>query len=217
LTKQVTNTEIQVSAGAPISTPPVQRVSPAVNLFHQSTSTIVPYLSHGAQRIGRLGVVGVSLCVFSVIAFLSNNVPLREQLQYQSDALETARTAAAQQHNPGVAQSPRQQAAGFFDSLPTRIEMPQVMAKIVAVSVAAGIELERGDYEYVPPDSGSIARYQLTLPVRGSYPQVRQFIEGTLTAVPAMALDSMRVERSKVSDQVIAADLQFSVMLGGDL
>ena len=215
MTREKTQTEIQVSAGAPISTPPVQRVSPAVNLFQASTSSVVPYLAYGAQRIGHLGVIGIALCVFSIIAFLANNMPMRQQLDIQAEALQSARTEASS--GPSTQQTPQQVSEGFFDSLPTRTEMPQVMEKVVAVAIAAGIELERGDYEYTAPDSGRTARYRLSLPVRGSYPQVRQFIEGTLAAVPAIALDSMRVERSKVSDQVIAADLQFSVVLGGEL
>ena len=203
-------TEVEVVAPASPAT------STALRL-RETTSAIIPYLSYGAQRLGHLGVVGISLCVFSLIAFTSGNLGLRQQVSDQAAELVVAREAAGSNSLQASDASPAAAASRFVASLPGRNEVPQIMGSVVTVAAAAGIELERGSYEYVSSDDGAIARYRMSLPVNGSYPQVRQFIENLLAAVPAIALDSMRIERDNISDQVIAADLRFTVLLEGEL
>jgi Tfp pilus assembly protein PilO len=172
-------------------------------------------LHYGAQRLGRFGIVGLTLCVFSLITIASTNIPMRQQLALQSAELDSARAEAAEARRPGTIQSPQQQATSFVSKLPTRNNVPEIMATIVSVATASGIKLERGSYEYIATDTDTIARYEMSLPVTGSYPQVKEFVENVLATVPSIALDSMRIERGDIADSVIAADLKFSILLGG--
>ena len=207
-TAPVARIESQTEAGPP-------SVASSLSLARVSLANIVPYISYGAYRLGKLGIVGLSLIVFSAIAFVSSNIPMRHDLASQASNLELARLAAADQRAGRVTVSPQQHAANIVGSLPTPNDVPARLGSIVTVAAATGIELERGSYEFATASGDSIAQYQLTLPVTGSYPQVRQFIENVLATIPAIALDSMRLERDKVANQVIAADLKFSILLGG--
>ncbi len=202
--------EVGVTAPAPSAATKALRM-------RETTSAIVPYLSYGAKRLGHLGVLGISLCVFSLIAFVSGNLALRQQVGDQAAELVAARQTVADSALNGPDLTPAVHAGQFVESLPGRSDVPQIMGSVVTVAAASGIELSRGNYEYVESDDGAIARYRMTLPVSGSYPQVRQFIENLLATVPAIALDNMRIERDNVSDQVIAADLRFTVLLEGEL
>jgi Tfp pilus assembly protein PilO len=178
-----------------------------------SVSSIVPYLEYGSQRLGKLGVLGVSLCFFSFIAFLSGNLQLHRELSEQTTQLDLARQEATSGSATPRIQSPKQRATAFVSELPTRNEVPGIMAKLVAVAGASGIALESGSYEYVAAADGHIARYRASFPITGSYPQIRQFVENTLSTIPVISLDSLRVERDNVSQQVIQADLRFSILL----
>jgi hypothetical protein len=181
--------------------------------LRESAASVIPYVEYGAQRLGKLGIIGLSLCIFSVIAFLSGNTQLRNELGEQMAALNAAREAAASGEPTSSERSPEQRATMFVGSLPTRNDIPGIMASVVAVAAASGLELESGSYEYVTGDD-AISRYRISIPVNGSYPQIRKFVENTLATVPVIALDSLRVERDSVSQQVIQADLRFSVLLG---
>ncbi|MDH5620462.1 MAG: type 4a pilus biogenesis protein PilO [Gammaproteobacteria bacterium] len=183
--------------------------------FKSATSAIVPYASYYADRIGRTGVVGLSLCVLSLVAFVSANMPLRQQVAEQAAVLEAARLHAAESTSGSVAISPGQEAAQFVRQLPSVDDLPLVMGSIVSIAATTGIELERGSYEYIEADGAGIARYEMSLPVIGTYPEVRQFVENVLASNSAIALEGMRIERSKVSEQRISADLRFTVLLGG--
>jgi Tfp pilus assembly protein PilO len=180
-------------------------------------NTAVPALYLGARRMGKTGIVGVSLCIFSLVMYLSSTVPLREQLASQAMELEQARADQARRMESGTSSSPRDQSSAFKNSLPTRVDTPKILGTLVTVAAASGVVLERGDYTYVAPGKGEIGRYQISLPLMGSYAQIRKFIENALAAVPAMALEKMRVERKSVADPVISAELQFSVMLGDQI
>ncbi|MCP5093130.1 MAG: type 4a pilus biogenesis protein PilO [Gammaproteobacteria bacterium] len=192
-------------------TRPVDRLS----LVRESASAIIPYISYGAKRLGKTGIIGVSLLFFSAIAFVSGNLPLRQQLAAQAVELDSARTLAVDRRSGALADTPQQQAARFIESLPTEHDVPDIMTGIVTIAATAGIELERGSYELTPADSGAISRYQMSLPVTGSYPEVRKFVENVLATVPAITLENMRIERDVVSNRIIAADLKFSILLGG--
>jgi hypothetical protein len=207
---KITTVPVKVSESENLPSGLISKLS----MVRASASSIVPYASYAANRIGKLGIVGLSMCMFSVIAFVSTNVPLRQELASQTVNLDAARSTAADERSGRTSATPQQHATNFVASLPTPNDVPIIMGSIVAVAAATGIELESGTYEYVLADSDSIARYQMSLPVIGSYPQVRKFIENVLAAVPAVALESMRLERDSVGDQVVAADLKFSILLG---
>ncbi len=205
---------IQVSERTKHATLPVERKMSLPNLLRDSADSVVPVVFLGVKRIGKVGIVGISLCIFSLVMFLSNTLPLRDQVASQTMDLEQARSAETQHQGTNPQGTPQDQASAFKRSLPTGNDTPQILGSLVAVAAASGVTLERGDYAYIVPAAGEIGRYQISLPVTGSYSQIRQFIENALAAVPAMALEKLRFERKSVSDPVIAAELQFSVMLG---
>jgi len=208
------NAPAEVKAAGPTVDALVPLGAKRMAVVKETAAAIVPYAQYGAKRIGKIGIVGVSLCVLSLITFFSGNLPIRQQLAEQSAELDAARVQATAQRTGTQTNTPDSRALTFVNQLPSINDVPKVMGSIIAVAAATGIELESGTYEYIMADGDSIARYQMTLPVTGTYPEVRQFIEDILADIPAIALESMRIERGKVSDQIISADLRFSLLLG---
>jgi hypothetical protein len=51
------------------------------------------------------------------------------------------------------------------------------------------------------------------LPVKGSYPAIRQFVSDALVAVPAASLDTLRLERREVAEGGVEAALRFTVFV----
>src|SRR5207302_1393893 len=76
----------------------------------------------------------------------------------------------------------------LVESLPTRNQIPAVIGLIYAQAKEAGVPLDTGHYVFSPPKASALARYDLDFPVKASYPDIRKFINHTLTAVPAAAL-----------------------------
>ena len=61
-----------------------------------------------------------------------------------------------------------------------------------------------------------LARYEMALPVRGKYSQVRGFVADALRAVPAMALVDIAIKREGVDSELLEASLKFNLYLSED-
>jgi hypothetical protein len=173
--------------------------------------SIVPYGQFVAQRLGRAGIVGVALLVFSAVAFVATNTPLRDQIAADSATLERLSQEAGRA--PATA-TPNARYEEFLRGLPTRDDLPALMQQIVVVAASQNVSLEEGKYEVVASSkSGGMARYRMSFPVTGSYPQIRGFIDGALLAVPSMSLDGLRLRRKDIGIGIVAAELDFVVFV----
>ena len=168
------------------------------------------------RRIGTAGVVGLALLVFSLGLLLATNLPLRREAVDLERALDEVRAAAASSHRARIEAGPEARLATFLAGLPRQADLPQVIGVMLREAEQAGVELERGSYELRPGDSKLMARYTVSLPVQATYPQIRDMTGAILAALPAVALESLRIERDGVSDEVVVADLRFAVFVRSD-
>ena len=78
------------------------------------------------------------------------------------------------------------------------------------------IALNRGDYKLTKAKQGQLMRYEIVLPLEGSYTQIRQFIVATLQRIPALALSDMQIKRENVATPTVQARIVFTLFLQGD-
>lgn len=160
-----------------------------------------------ARRMGTAMLAGITAVVLAATVFFANNLPqggvvaaLKGQLAHLARPVGGA---AAVGPSPGAALS----------ALPSRADAPEIVAKIVEEARASGVELPRGQYEYVPARDGVAASYRMTFPVHATYPQLREFMDRTLVALPAVAVEGMHIERKTVGDAGVDAELKFSAFV----
>lgn len=165
-----------------------------------------PQLQYQIARLGPAGQVGLAGLVAALVFAASALLPARHAL----DAL-SANISRAQ--HPSAAFTADQAAPRLVESLPTRNQIPAVIGLIYGKAKEAGVTLDTGHYVYSPPKAGALARYDLDFPVKASYPDIRNFINHTLTAVPAATLAKLHVERKTVGDPVVNADIGFAVFV----
>jgi hypothetical protein len=161
------------------------------------------------QRLGVMGIGGVAALIFCATFVSSTLLPMHSRVLELRDAVEATGNAARHVRLP----PPQEQAKKFVAGLPDRNSLPAVMGAIVEQAADAGLLLERGTYQWSAGKSGAIARYQVTLPVKGSYPAIRKFVDSTLAAVPAAALAGISLERPNVGDAQVAANLRFEIFV----
>lgn len=189
---------------------------PRRRVVREHMAACVTYAELAVHRIGWAGVVGLALLVFALGLLFATNAPLRRQAAELERELDVAQATAASERRLRVAADPGARLARFRAGLPRQSDLPQVIGRMLREADAAGVELERGTYEFRAGDSGLIARYTVTLPVQATYPQIRAMTGVILAALPAVALESLRIERDGVSDEVVTADLRFAVFVRGD-
>lgn len=167
---------------------------------------LLPRLQYQIARLGVAGQTGLAALAAAAVVATTALIPGQHALQSLSAELARA------QRPVGVAEV-EQSAPRLIASLPTRTQMPGVIGEIYTQAKAAGVAMDSGRYRYTPAKRGAIDSYELEFPVKAAYPAIRTFINGTLTALPAVALDKLRLERKAVGDQVVSADVGFVVFV----
>jgi hypothetical protein len=54
-------------------------------------------------------------------------------------------------------------------------------------------------------------RYEIVLPVAGTYPQIRDFLRRSLEEIPVLSLDQLSVKRERRSDAAVQAELRMTL------
>jgi Tfp pilus assembly protein PilO len=103
----------------------------------------------------------------------------------------------------------------FAAALPTRAQIPALLGEVLVQATDSGIVLEQGRYTFNPATSSRLARYTLEFPVKADYGNIRNFINKSLAAIPALGLDKLHVERKNVGDTLVSADVGFVIYLRG--
>jgi len=88
------------------------------------------------------------------------------------------------------------------------------LGKIFTVARRQRLGLEQGEYRILRESASGLTRYQLTFPLKGTYPQVRRFVAAALAEVPNLLLDSVQFERRKIGESVVNARVKFVMYLG---
>jgi hypothetical protein len=161
-------------------------------------------------RIGRVGPAGVAGLLATTAAAVIVVVGLLS-IRNATDSL-TAQISRLQQH-PNTAARIEDGLGKVITTLPTRDQMPVVIGQVLQQASLAGVALDIGHYAYSPPKTGNVGRYEIEFPLKAEYPNVRDFINRTLKAVPSAGLDKLRIERKAVGDALVNADVRFVVFV----
>jgi len=185
------------ASGAP---PAIARRTALWARLQAGAREVVPQLQYQLTRLGVAGQAGVAALTASAVIAVSALLPAHRALQNLSADLARA---GHESTTANLAQA----APRLIHSLPTRTQMPTVLAQVYAEAKTAGVPLDTGRYTFTPAKSGAFARYDLEFPVKGRYPDIRNFVDRTLTAVPAAALEKLHVERKTIGDATVSADI----------
>lgn len=169
------------------------------------------------QRLGRPGAAGIGLLACCAAFQLSTVAPAAERLaQLRQDglALQQALRQARQPQQPDT-RSPDRQLVQFYGRFPERRSATDWLARIFQAAQARGLVLAQGDYRLLQERGARLARYRIILPVSGSYPQIRRFINDVLAQVPSAALDSVSFERPRIGDGAVQAKIGLTLYLAG--
>ena len=159
-------------------------------------------------RLGRVGAVGALLIVASLV-YENAVVHPREA------ALDEQRLRNEQTRQAAIAQRARvaQTAADATGQPAMAPAAAAALRRLFDAADEAGLELAQGEYRLTELKDAHLRRYQLSLPVAGSYPEIRAFVAQALNADPALALTAMQLRRDSIDTPELDALLNFTLYL----
>jgi Tfp pilus assembly protein PilO len=106
-----------------------------------------------------------------------------------------------------------EQLARFYETFPKDTSVPHWLGRLNAIALREGLSLDVGNYALLRNHSARLDRFRITLPIKGSYTQVRKFIAAALASAPALSLESVSFKREKVGDGQVEARVDFLLFL----
>jgi hypothetical protein len=172
-----------------------------------SDSSLAARLLKLREQLGPMGLASLGLlgagALFTV--FLLN--PLQEKNQQLESSLARYAGRAVQ---PGIASGKLE----FFYAYLEKSEAPtDWLAKLYGIGKATGVELQSATYRTPAAEKGAarIERYEIVLPVSGSYLQLREFLRRSLAEIPVLSLDQMTLKRQSRNDGDVQAELKMTL------
>lgn len=158
------------------------------------------------DALGPAGIAGLGVLFFCVPFYFSALAPAEKELERRS----ASKVLPVQERNIGNDASAELER--FYSRFPPVDRLGAEMQALYAHARASQLRLMQGEYR-LESQTGGLAAYRVTLPVRGNYAQLRQFVGRVLTHMPTASLDAVRFERKKAPDPQIEAQLRLTIYL----
>jgi Tfp pilus assembly protein PilO len=176
---------------------------------------MIAVLRNSVDRLGTAGVVGIGLLVFAAAFYWSAVLPTEAKIK---TLRVTAATLQEKLKSSGsIARDTKvvgsDQLTAFYAFFPRSDTTPDWLARINEAARASNVTLQSGEYKLERRSEQKLARYQITLPMTGTYGQMREFIGNVLSQVPAASLDEVTLRRENVTSQRIEARVRFTLYL----
>ena len=165
-------------------------------------------LNAALRRLGIAGVLGIGVLLGCAGFYVSTLAPLVQEIPAQKAALERLQSRTL--YRPASAGGRAEELQRFHNLFPPAERLTDEVARLHRLGRAAGLDLAQGEYRLERRESGLWA-YRVTLPVRGSYPQLRDFVAAVLKDMPVASIDALRFERKRALDTQLDAQVRLTI------
>lgn len=156
---------------------------------------------------------GIGLAAAALLVNTLAIKPLEEQQQALERAQEQRRNSQQARLQGQRSSGPQQQLAAFYAHFEQGGSLTTMLARLHAVAKASGLEMARGEYRMSSSAERKLDRYQVTLPISGSYKTIRVFVSRALRELPTLSLDLVQFQRRSIADGVVEAQVTFTFHL----
>ena len=154
------------------------------------------------ESLGPAGIAGIGVLLFCLPFYFSALAPAQAELEKRSKVSERVISSS---DNTGELER-------FYGRFPRVERLHGELEALYAHARASQVQLLQGEYR-LESHAGALTAYHVTLPVRGSYQQLRQFVGRVLKDMPMASLDALRFERKKAADAQLEAQVRLTIYL----
>ncbi|TMH68447.1 MAG: hypothetical protein E6H57_10910 [Betaproteobacteria bacterium] len=162
-------------------------------------------LYRAREELGVTGVAGIALFVAAALFMAFVLQPLKAKNRVLEARAGIGRDLGAVQNA---------NAADKVGAVYQYLEKPEAttdwLAKLYAIGKATGVELQSASYK-TQAAGGRLQRYEIVLPLTGSYTQMRDFLKRSLAEIPVLSLDQISLKRENRRDGTVQAELRLTL------
>ncbi|HEY7240915.1 MAG TPA: hypothetical protein VH600_17200 [Burkholderiales bacterium] len=163
-------------------------------------------LSRLPHELGPLGLASLALLVaLGIFQWL-----VIGPMQARNDELQERVARHAPAAREASAASTPDRVAAVYDFLRKDQQTTDWLATLYGIGTATGVQLKSAAYR-TQPSEGRIVRYEIVLPVAGTYSQIREFLRRSLAEIPVLSLDQINLKRENRNDGAVNAELRLTL------
>lgn len=157
----------------------------------------------------------IGLLAFETAFYFSSIEPAMDRAAKLRDEVKHVRLESMQ--GPEQARTranSRVELAQFYAAFAQPSNAPDLLRKLHRVAHDQGLTLDQADYRPMSDAEGKLTRYQILLPTKGTYPEVRRFLVQASSQVPGLAIDGIKFQRQQIGNPVVEAQIKLTLFLG---
>lgn len=178
-----------------------------------------------AKAAGLWGILAIVIAVAAVITFSTKRADIQQQINALETNIATKQLPTSENsaiETPLVQQASSQTISEFYQTFPTALSIPDTLSQLNALATKQQLLLNSGDYKLnkiaAKNNAGTkvLTKYEMVLPVEGSYNKVRAFISSILSNLPSVAIADIQIERESTLSPSVDARLVLILYVRGD-
>ena len=158
------------------------------------------------QIVERIGVAGVAAIGLLAAALFFSNFMVKPLEQKNLSLTE----AATRQGRKAESAQSGEKVAAVYDYLRKEEDTTDWLAKLHGIGTATGIQMRTASYR-TQPTEGRIVRYEIVLPVTGSYGQIRDFLKRAALEIPVMSIDQVTLKKEEKKGGSLHAEMRLTL------
>lgn len=172
-------------------------------------------LVYRARQLGVTGGAGLALLLLAAAAWFMLVRTEEKEVAGTQLKLQALKQQLASKSSLPVdsALNREEQLRVFYKGFAPADKLPESLKAIYKAAEKLDLALETGEYARVQSSHERLARFQVSLPVKGSFKQVLGFMDRVLQDNPGVALENAAFKRDKVDDEAVEAKLVFLVFM----
>lgn len=173
-------------------------------------------IQYQLKRLGWLGILGMGLLVGALLFTITILLPAQKQVELLGFEAQKLREDVQLRRQSEVDASPQTKIDAYYRQLPPESTATKLVDQIFAMALEHNIEPSQATYSMTKSRDARYSSYLITLPVSGSYLDIRQFVAKTLNTLPSAALDGITLTSANNGERMVDAQLHFTIFLGAN-
>jgi len=167
------------------------------------------------RRESALFWLACALALGAVVLFVFATQPLKARIAERGAELKRIESEA---HAAATTLAPEkslleERLAAFNATLCDTARRNAFVGTVFEQAARQGLSLAQAEYKLDYDKAGGFSTYQVTIPVRGTSPRVRKFVDATLAEIPCAAIEDVDFKREAIAASETEARLRFLFFL----
>jgi len=160
------------------------------------------------RQLGWQAHVGMVLIALAALLFATLVLPKQENLTEFHRHIFELKTAGNKLKKNEVQDSHVDLTQRFYAVLPAQAEVNTHISQILHTVHAIGLVSNKAEFSQIVVPESALVKYQIKLPVLGSYMHTRQFINSIFNQFPSIALSNISLSRNDINNDAVASNIE---------